>query len=142
MANGNTATNLSVVVQFDAASEKFSYSGDIKQGLIFVDTPQAWINFSLVTVNGKPGVPDAVFLTGLPVVWRDPVKAGQSIQVWLPPPTSEQTSLLMSDDNKAVITHVMEHFAFELNISYADRIYTSTDPAIVNRDIPPPDNGD
>ena len=138
MSTGYSVTELSVVVQFDAASETFSYSGDIHRGLIAVDSAQAWISFSLVTVNGKPQVPDAVFLSGLPISFSDSARASLSFRVWLPPPTREQTSLLMCDENRAAITHIPEHFEFRLHIAYDERIFTAVEPAILNRDLPLP----
>ncbi len=139
MSTELNARTLFVTVTFDPqASPHFTYSGDInEQQQIVVDVKRAFIRFSLETKGG--GVERARFLDELPLEWmQGPTPDG--ISVWLPMPGKPQTEILVEDLNPlAVTTDLVQELPFRINVLYGSKIHTSSDPAIINVDIPPID---
>lgn len=123
-----------IQVHFDPASETITFSGDVThqdgQALIEVDSHLALVRLTLQPISGdtKPSS-----LTLDPIVWVD--RSG----VRVPEPSCLETQL---DTSRALTlidcntTSGEQRYGFRLSLLYDGNTYSSSDPTIINKDVP------
>lgn len=124
------ATILEVDVQFDASANTITLSGSgVIGGVIPVGQGLTKMIFRLTTVNGEPGVPQAVFASA-PILWLDAQsKLPRTVPAAISPVWIDAQTLEVWDFNQ---DKSPTSFPFVVVVDYNGNAYFQ-DPSIVNQ---------